>query len=49
MVIKIVGLGILYYFKDRYNAFDCAIVLISTVDVVFSESKLNVFKGGKAL
>ena len=33
MIIKLIGLGSKTYFKDRFNLFDFAIVLISTVDI----------------
>ena len=34
MVVKIIGLGPRRYLRDRFNIFDCVIVLLSTVEVV---------------
>jgi voltage-gated sodium channel len=34
MIIKIIGMGFMSYFRDRFNIFDFIIVLLSTVDVV---------------
>lgn len=36
MVIKLLGLGFKYYFKDRFNFFDFVIVAISSVDVALT-------------
>lgn len=34
MVIKLIGLGLVGYSRDRFNIFDCLIVIISTVELV---------------
>ena len=34
MILKLLGLGYKYYFKDRFNAFDCFIVIISSIEVI---------------
>ena len=34
MILKLLGLGLKYYFKDKFNSFDCAIVVISSIDVI---------------
>ena len=34
MLIKLLGLGLQTYLKDRFNIFDAVIVLISTIDLV---------------
>lgn len=47
MVIKLIGLGIKFYFSDKFNAFDLIIVLISTIDVGLSFSSEE-RKGGRA-
>lgn len=49
LLLKLTGLGIKYYFKDRYNAFDFVIVLLSTVDIIITQSKLVEFTGSKAV
>ncbi|PCI31095.1 hypothetical protein COB52_00365 [Candidatus Kaiserbacteria bacterium] len=36
MVIKLVGLGFKGYARDKFNLFDCLIVLVSTVEIVIS-------------
>jgi len=33
MVVKLVGLGVRVYIKDRFNVFDAVIVILSIVDV----------------
>jgi voltage-gated sodium channel len=33
LFIKITGLGLKYYFKDRYNWFDFSVVAFSTIDI----------------
>ncbi len=38
MIIKLIGLGIKRYFKDRFNTFDCFIVVLSTIDTVLTFS-----------
>ena len=34
MIVKIIGLGPMYYMKDKFNIFDASIVFISLVDVI---------------
>lgn len=43
MVVKLIGLGVKQYFKDSFNTFDCAIVVISIIDIVltFADLKLS--------
>jgi len=41
MLLKWVGLGVASYFKDTSNLFDFFLVLFTTVDVVFTVSKLD--------
>jgi len=38
MIIKLFGLGLKGYFQDKFNSFDCVIVLISTVDITLTYS-----------
>ena len=33
MLVKMMGLGIQLYIKEKFNIFDCLIVLISTADI----------------
>ena len=49
MALKLIGLGIKQYFKDRYNAFDFVIVLLSSVDVLLTQSNLLKSSGTKAV
>jgi hypothetical protein len=46
MGLKIIGLGIIQYLKDKMNVFDCLIVMLSLVEVSYSEgsSNLGAFK-----
>ena len=34
MIIKFFGLGFKGYFQDKFNTFDCVIVMISTIDIL---------------
>ena len=36
MVMKMYGLGLIIYFKDKFNTFDCFIVFTSTIDFAIS-------------
>jgi hypothetical protein len=46
MVIKMIGLGIKGYAEDKFNLFDCTVVVISIIDVVISELGLEYNAGG---
>ena len=35
MVIKLLGFGIITYFKDLYNVIDFLVILFTSVDVIF--------------
>jgi hypothetical protein len=41
MIAKMLGLGFRFYFKDGFNTFDCIVVCINTLDIIFSYSKIN--------
>lgn len=49
MLLKMIGLGFKNYFRDRYNDFDCIIVIYSIFEIIISMSDLSDTKGGKAL
>ena len=49
MIIKVIGLGIKEYFKDKFNGFDFAIVIISSIDVALNRSSIFSVKGSKAI
>jgi hypothetical protein len=34
LILKIIGLGIVNYFKDSFNCFDASVVLFSLVDYI---------------
>jgi Ion transport protein len=36
MILKLIGLGFIYYIRDPYNFLDCFIVLSSILDMVLS-------------
>ncbi len=36
MIIKMIGLGLKAYFQDRFNVFDCLIVILSLVEMVLT-------------
>ena len=37
MIIKIMGLGVKEYAKDKYNLFDAFVVIISTVEMIVEQ------------
>jgi hypothetical protein len=45
MLVKIIGVGYKEYFRDRFNTFDCSVVVISTFDVIMA-STLSTSGGG---
>jgi voltage-dependent calcium channel L type alpha-1D len=49
LLLKVMGLGFKNYFKDRYNTFDFAIVLVSTIDIILTQSNLIQVTGSKAV
>ena len=58
MIIKLIGLGFKLYTKDRFNVFDGIIVIISSVEIILSQtsfydggsnSSLAVFRGFRML
>lgn len=49
MIIKLLGLGFKYYFKDRFNIFDMVIVFISSLEVIMQITNLNLFSGSGAV
>ena len=34
LVLKIIGLGVVYYFKDKFNWFDSIVVFISIIEIM---------------
>lgn len=38
MIVKLVGVGYQEYFRDKFNTFDCSVVVISTFDVIVVEA-----------
>ena len=49
MVLKLIGYGFSQYFKDKYNTFDCIVVILSIVDLVITQSKIFVLSGANSL
>ena len=52
MILKIIALGLKNYLLDRFNAFDCIIVIISLIDFVVevsSENEVKILKIFKVL
>ena len=46
MVIKMIGLGLRGYTQDKYNIFDCAIVVLSTIENILQWGNLNAITSG---
>ena len=40
MLLLLIGLGIKEYFSDKYYAFDFAIVLVSSIDVALTSTRI---------
>ena len=38
LIAKLAGYGLKLYFKDKYNWFDCSVVLVSAIDVVLVQA-----------
>lgn len=51
MIVKLIGLGPKLYFHDKFNQFDCSIVIVSTIDTTLTYSFPNVESGniGRAI
>ena len=46
MVVKLIGLGFRGYARDKFNLFDCAIVVFSTIENVLGWAKVDAGSGG---
>lgn len=42
MLIKLAGLGIRNYARDKYNIFDALIVILSLVEMILAYTNLNI-------
>ena len=49
MIIKLIGLGIRDYARDKFNLFDCVIVVISTVEIVLKLANIDGLSSGGAI
>lgn len=49
MIIKLLGLGFKGYARDRFNIFDCVIVIISTIEIVIGWADPHSGGGGGAI
>ena len=49
MVCKLIGLGAKGYVRDRFNIFDCVIVVISTVEEVMGLLNIDGLSSGGAI
>jgi len=49
MIIKLIGMGFKMYFKDRFNTFDCIVVVISMVDIALQYSPIGSSQGNGAI
>lgn len=49
MVIKITGMGFKGYIRDKFNIFDAIIVILSTIDLVLSESQTSASQGNNSI
>ena len=49
MIIKLIGLGAKEYVRDKFNLFDCVIVIISTVEIVLKLASIDGLSSGGAI
>ena len=49
VLLKVIGLGIIGYFDDKFNIFDCFIVVISLVELIITEDNKSNFSAFRAL
>jgi hypothetical protein len=49
MILKMAGLGVRMYFRDKFNSFDCFIVFTSTLDFIVSQTMSSSGSGGGAI
>ena len=49
MLLKVLALGILGYFGDRYNVFDATIVVAGLVEIAYQDSSLSVARAFRLL
>jgi len=49
VVLKVIGLGILGYFRDKFNIFDCFIVTISLIEWIVMSNNTTSFSAFRAL
>lgn len=49
MVVKLLGLGFHNYFIDKFNCFDCFLVVAATVDITLSSATSFTLQGTSAL
>ena len=49
MIIKLLGLGLKGYVRDKFNLFDCVIVVISTVEIVLKLASIDGLSSGGAI
>lgn len=40
MVIKLIGMGLKGYAQDRFNIFDCIIVVFSIIELILAKAEL---------
>lgn len=46
MIFKLIGLGRKQYFVDKFNRFDCLIVLISIIELIYDMAAISSQKKG---
>ena len=49
MVIKLTGLGVKGYFSNRFNLFDCFLVLASIVEMANISSEVNIISAFRSI
>lgn len=49
LVLKIIGLGVVYYFRDKFNWFDSIVVFISIIDIMLQYSNIGKNLSGGAI
>jgi hypothetical protein len=49
MLLKLLALGFKEYFSDKFNTFDCIIVLVSLADVSMTLTHFSKLEGSEAI
>jgi hypothetical protein len=49
LVLKLTGLGVRFYFRDKFSWFDSVVVFVSLIDIILQYSKIGKNLSGGAI